>query len=53
MNTRSHPLMDQTEIRQTVIRQMRQRACPAVDNALHIVHHGKDKLIPLADLFQR
>ncbi len=47
-----HALQNFGHIRQTVVRQVRQRAGAAVQNALHVVEYRKDDLILLADLVE-
>jgi hypothetical protein len=47
-----HPLQDFGHIRQTVVRQMRQRPGTAVENALHIVQHRQNHLVLLVDLME-
>lgn len=52
MGGTGHTLQDFGHIRQAVVRQMRQRAGAAVENALHVVQHGQDRLVLLVDVVE-
>ncbi|SBM93872.1 hypothetical protein KVMX100_120209 [Klebsiella variicola] len=49
---RRHALEDSGHIRQAVVRQMRQRSSPTVEDALHVIEHRQDDLIRFADSIQ-